>query len=177
MIDQLPARMRAKIVFQPCLVEGLPGPCWVWTGYVMPKGYGQVGFEGKVQLAHRVTYRLLIGPIPDDLQLDHLCRNKSCCNPSHTEPVTGWENLRRAGVVNKLRCVKGHPLFPPNLIIKKQKNGTSIMRNCRVCARDTLREIRIRKGQRCKTYPAILRKEELMLAEAERNLLAAQGNS
>jgi hypothetical protein len=60
---------------------------------------------------------LLIGPIPDGLQLDHLCRNKACCNPMHLEPVTARENQRRADIALGIRsaathCPQGHPYIP-----------------------------------------------------------------
>jgi len=73
--------------------------CWEWTGN-MRKGYGRfsltVAYKTKRDVpAHRVAYETFIGPIPDGLQLDHLCRNKGCVNPKHLEPVTCRENLLR----------------------------------------------------------------------------------
>lgn len=72
-----------------------PGGCWLWTGYVLPTGYGTVNAFGTVLLAHRAMYRLLVGAIPDGLTLDHLCRVPHCVNPDHLEPVTRAENIRR----------------------------------------------------------------------------------
>lgn len=70
--------------------------CWLWTGTVLGSGYGQfrVGM-GHVR-AHRFAYELLVGPIPEALTLDHLCRVTSCVNPLHLEPVTASENIKRA---------------------------------------------------------------------------------
>ena len=75
------------------------GFCWNWTAGTSAKGYGCFrlgGHDGKRTSAHRVAYELLVGPIPDGLELDHLCRNRRCVNPDHLEPVTGDENKRRS---------------------------------------------------------------------------------
>lgn len=73
------------------------GACWEWIGTTDRNGYGHIwGGPGKGPLAaHRVAYELLVGPIPDGLCLDHLCRNTSCVNPQHLEPVTYAENYLR----------------------------------------------------------------------------------
>ena len=88
--------------------------CWEWQAYVNSKGYGLIGHENKMQLAHRVAYEMFVGSIPQGLQLDHLCRIRLCVNPRHVEPVTAQENSRRgltgANNLRKTRCPKGHPL-------------------------------------------------------------------
>ena len=72
------------------------GDCWIWTGCRIRHGYGRISGPGrKPLLAHRVAYELTYGPIPDGLELDHLCRNPSCVRPDHLEPVTHLENVRR----------------------------------------------------------------------------------
>ena len=72
------------------------GPCWVWIAYIAPDGYGRFMLRhGKPVLAHRFAYEMLLGEIPTGLDLDHLCRNRGCPNPYHTEPVTRLENVRR----------------------------------------------------------------------------------
>lgn len=76
-------------------VAGAKG-CWVWTGSRNRNGYGQMFFDGRSRLAHRVAYAAYIGPIPDGLSIDHLCRTKCCVNPEHLEAVTASENVRRA---------------------------------------------------------------------------------
>ena len=71
------------------------GPCWIWKPNSSVGGYGQFGLNGKPQLAHRAAYKLLVGPIPPKLTIDHLCCVRSCVNPQHLEAVTLAENLRR----------------------------------------------------------------------------------
>jgi hypothetical protein len=77
--------------------RGFVTSCWIWQLSCLPNGYG-VGYDEATQrteLAHRVQYRKHVGEIPEGLDLDHLCRIRECCNPSHLEPVTRSENLRR----------------------------------------------------------------------------------
>ena len=71
--------------------------CWQWTGPTDQKGYGKVriGRYGPQRMAHRASYEVAVGPIPDGLSLDHLCGNTGCINPDHLEPVTHVENCRR----------------------------------------------------------------------------------
>src|ERR1035437_6508103 len=71
-----------------------PGGCWLWTASTAC-GYGQIKVGKKVVRVHRFAYQLLVGDIPDGLQLDHLCRVLICCNPAHLEPVTNRENVLR----------------------------------------------------------------------------------
>lgn len=73
-----------------------PDGCWPWTRATSAKGYGKYMPTTSHVGAHRVAYEYLVGPIPDGLELDHLCRNVLCCNPAHLEPVTHQENMRRA---------------------------------------------------------------------------------
>lgn len=70
--------------------------CWNWTGGTT-KGYGSFSAVGRKKVyAHRFSWELHRGPIPDGLVIDHLCRNTRCVNPDHLEPVTQLENVRRA---------------------------------------------------------------------------------
>lgn len=113
--------------------------CWNWQGRRDKRGYGKfsrgrVG-EGNVS-THRFAYERLVGPIPDGLHLDHLCRNPRCCNPDHLEPVTCRENLLRGDTFQarnaaKTHCPKGHPYDEANTYVSSRG-----MRSCRACAHE-----------------------------------------
>ncbi len=76
-------------------VERTDSGCWLWTG-ALNGGYGRIHHSpGRVLYTHRAAYELLVGPVPEGMDLDHLCRNRACCNPDHLEPVTRRENLLR----------------------------------------------------------------------------------
>lgn len=107
--------------------------CWLWQGAIS-SGYGRVRWDGRDQAVHRVVYELLVGPIPAGLELDHLCRNRPCCNPRHLEPVTGRVNKLRgespaAKYAVRETCSKGHPYEGDNYYVR---DG---IRVCRVCRR------------------------------------------
>ena len=104
-----PERFRSKVNI------GSPSDCWEWIGALTNKGYGNFYLGGgraapRYTCAHRYSYERLIGPIPDGLFLDHLCRNTKCVNPSHLEPVTNRENSRRGHHPQSLvtHCPQGH---------------------------------------------------------------------
>lgn len=77
-----------------------PDACWLWTGALDKCGYGKFAMEGFAS-AHRAAYILFVGPIPDGLEIDHLCRVRACVNPRHLEPVTHLENVRRGRHVRR----------------------------------------------------------------------------
>ena len=87
-IQNLPWKIARKI-------EQTENGCWFWRGIVKKNGYTWRAYNRKPGPAHRIVYRLLVGPIPDGLCLDHLCRNRSCVNPTHLEPVTHAVNMAR----------------------------------------------------------------------------------
>ena len=92
------------------LNKNAPGGCWTWTGAKCRGGYGHGGQAQPRAMVkvHRVVWEHLRGPIPEGLQLDHLCKVTACANPEHLEPVTPEENLRRE--VDRAPVRKcGHP--------------------------------------------------------------------
>lgn len=97
--------------------------CWTWIGGTFTEGYGAFSpAAGRRVRAHRYAYELVVGPIPEGLVLDHLCRNILCVNPAHLEPVTSGENVLRgegppAKRARQTHCKRGHPLSGPNLHI------------------------------------------------------------
>lgn len=78
--------------------RGYETPCWVWQWHKDPGGYGRGWFNGKPGTAHRAFYKALVGPIPEGLHIDHLCRVRACVNPEHMEPVTMLVNHRRGAL-------------------------------------------------------------------------------
>lgn len=127
--------MRAKIVVDD-------NGCWLWQGRKSPAGYGQVWIDDERYQAHRVTFQDLVGPIPDGLICDHLCRVRHCVNPQHIEPVTYRENLMRGVAPMMAReraaavthCPQGHEYSPENTLFTKRSNGKPYhSRQCRTC--------------------------------------------
>lgn len=118
--------------------EGHDG-CWKWIGAMWAKGYGRFTLPGTQRRigAHVWGYERYVGPVPEGLELDHLCSNRWCVNPSHLEPVTHLENVRRGracenGAHNaaKTHCPQGHEYTPENTYIRPDR---PFGRNCRAC--------------------------------------------
>lgn len=122
--------------------------CWLPLNKLNADGYCRVmvgGRSGRLEQAHRLSYEIHVGAIPEGLDLDHLCRNRACGNPGHLEPVSRAENIRRGmapGIVARRAdvCIRGlHPLAGSNL--KPRKDGGRL---CRACANERLCAYRAR---------------------------------
>ena len=119
--------IRDRVAFEPTT------GCWLWLGKLHPAGYGK--YRGK--FAHRVSWEQSNGPIPEGLQIDHLCRTRCCVNPDHLEPVTQRENVLRgvgyaAQRAKATHCVNGHEFSPENT--GRFRGG----RVCRACKRERM---------------------------------------
>lgn len=126
-------------------------PCKPWTGWVTRDGYGKVTIDGDEKYAHRLTYQLLVGPIPRGWEVDHVCHSaaisagvcepgpcahRSCCEPAHLEAVTSRENSLRGGhplfsVARSATCGRGHDMNDPDNVYIRADGR----RRCRGCAR------------------------------------------
>lgn len=112
--------------------------CWEWLGSRDAFGYGRIRVGNtKSSLCHRAAYQTIVGPIPDGLFLDHLCRNPSCWRPDHLQPVTARENAHRSPLNQAAwkakreitHCPHGHPYDEENTLWCQGK------RACRECGR------------------------------------------
>jgi len=121
--------------------------CWQWR-VLNSEGYGTFRVDGAKKKAHRVLYELMVGPIPEGLDLDHLCRNRGCVRPDHLEPVTRGENQRRGVPYRTPRdcnpwgrrvthCPRGHEYTPENI-----RGGQGNRRSCLICHRERMAEYR-----------------------------------
>lgn len=111
--------------------------CWLWTGARNDVGYGQIWVGDRIVYAHRAAYEMLVGPIPEGMQIDHLCRTPLCVRAlDHLEPVTQRENILRgtgfsALNARKTHCPQGHPFSEENTYYTEHGS-----RRCRTCSRE-----------------------------------------
>lgn len=136
----------------PKVIEDPGTNCWEWQGARHARyGHGMFGYNAlgrnTTRYVHDWMWEFLVGPVPEGLVLDHLCRNTRCCNPVHLEPVTSEENILRGDgptAVNarKTHCIHGHEFTPENTRMQRQapSSGGTWMRVCKTCARDKARK-------------------------------------
>lgn len=148
--------------FWGSVARGSNDECWPWNGSLNTNGYGVInagGTRGRTLMAHRVAYELIHGPIPAEMTLDHLCRNRRCVNPLHLEPVTSAVNILRSespAALNarKTHCAAGHPFDEENTYVRPGGGRT-----CRECARQ--RDVARRAAGKVKEYYAANRERVL----------------
>ena len=126
-LECLPARWQGLIKAE--------SDCWIWTGGLRGDGYGKL----RNRQAHRVIYERIVERIPEGLELDHLCRVTACVNPTHLEPVTRLENMRRRSAAYT-HCKHGHAYTAQNTYITPSGS-----RDCRTCIRRRVAEYRARR--------------------------------
>lgn len=114
--------------------------CWLYTG-TTHKGYARVKVEGQRVMLHRALYERVVGPVPDGLELDHLCRVRNCVNPDHLEPVTHAENMARGAWAMRTHCRRGHELTAQNT----RRHLGRKERVCHECAQERSRAYRARQ--------------------------------
>jgi len=104
--------------------------CHLWIGSKSVDGYGRMEIKGKTYSAHRVSWELRRGPIPNDKKIDHICRNTSCINVDHLRVVTHQENManRPEVIRNKTHCARGHAYDEVGFYLSKRGQ-----RHCRPC--------------------------------------------
>lgn len=120
--------------------------CWLWTGYRNELGYGFFAPRGSRNVrAYRWAYEEVYGSVPQGLELDHLCGVRACVRPTHLEPVTHLENVRRGRTATKTHCVSGHAFDDVNTYIKIDSRGRA-SRTCRTCRREGMKHSRVRRA-------------------------------
>lgn len=144
-VDSITDEERRRL-FRRIVVDTVTG-CWNWIGNKIPKGYGTCTFRGRHEYVHRVLFAERNGPLPRGrkatalAQIDHVCKNTSCCNPDHMELVTRRENILRSGGFagvnfNKTHCIRGH-------LLPERQPGK--YRQCKQCKKITDRAKRERQ--------------------------------
>ena len=132
-------------------VEKKPNGCWDWTASCFWDGYGMFRWEGHPSgRAHRYSYELHRGRIPDGKIIDHLCRNRKCVNPDHLEVVTNRENIMRGEGPEKIadfhrsktHCPHGHEFTEENTYMAKEQKKCVRQRQCRTCTRLRMQRFR-----------------------------------
>jgi hypothetical protein len=149
---EVPLRLREKY-------RVTAGGCWEWTSStITDENYAMTWWDGRMRMAHRAIYEILVGEIPADLTLDHLCcspewcsggvecMHRRCVNPDHLTPASGRDNtLRGNGIAarhaRRTECSKGHPFDAENTAVRSGGG-----RRCRTCQREATRASEARRA-------------------------------
>lgn len=173
-----------KEVNRPLLLERIrnnlidDNGCFIWKNKKLSKkGYAQVYAYGHTWQLHRLHYMLLNGEIADGYEVDHLCKNRACANPSHLEAVPSLINWQRSsapsvGYATATHCKRGHVFTEDNTLIRKYKKGNT-GRECKTCKKDNIdrwHENKVRK-----IYYDVYIEIESLKAENEKLRAAARG--
>ena len=136
-----------------------PDECWPWLSATDRAGYARFGSVTRygTNIAHRIAWMLVNGPIPDGLDLDHVrargCVLRSCVNVNHLEPVTHFENCRRGSQAQQTHCVNGHPFDSENLVMRFRRSGAPY-RQCKTCLRIRAKQQTAKQKGAAQTTPA-----------------------
>lgn len=136
--------VRESIILRSCR---LPNGCWEWLLSLDGCGYGVY----RNSRAHIVAYLAWVGEVPDGFELDHLCRNRRCCNPVHLEVVTHLENMRRGATSKKTHCPRGH-LYDIERTVHRSNGYTHQARACSRCDRETMARYREEHREEVRAY-------------------------
>jgi hypothetical protein len=157
-----------------------PNGCWLWTGHATGGGYGRICIRGQVWTVHRLIFELLVRHVEIGEVVDHLCRNRICCNPEHLEAVVQAINIKRARIANGnthwrhsiTHCPQGHPLSGDNLLWATGHGKT--YRLCRICdrRRKASHDFKRRTLQRVINFWSTITPAELARLDAEYQAMA-----
>lgn len=152
-----PLRTRGWSIEDKIRVRTSPEPntgCWFFTGALNEDGYGMLnGGDFDTKIAHRIAYRVFRGEMPPGTELDHLCRQRSCINPDHLEPVPHKVNVHRGELANYRRsdrktvCKRGHPLVGDNIAVRPRKSDGGVSRTCRICLQASHARFKAKRGK------------------------------
>lgn len=152
-----------RLIDHPQVMPEPMSGCWIWTGMRTNKGYARTTGQPYF-MVHRLSFESARGPIPEHLQLDHLCRLRCCVNPTHLEAVTSRINtLRGDGIaarnLRKTHCLRGHPFTEENTVYRLDRQA----RACRIC-REGSRHRNLHGNSREITMSYEMERENFLLA-------------
>lgn len=140
---------RINLPFQECYMPEPNSGCWLWLRYVAQDGYGRYQIRSKQVVAHRASYELYKGPVPEHLYVLHKCDVRCCVNPDHLWLGTLSDNMRDMHRKNRHhnapreRCMRGHEFTEENTLIAKDGQ-----RRCRICNKKYHQERYLKKKQK-----------------------------